>query len=186
MLSTGTFVLAFALSADAFAASLAKGAQHARLTTGRSVAVAGGFATLEALAPLIGWLIGSELGHWIAHVDHWVAFGLLGFMGLRMIRLGLRADAPTAPLSAPTWLALFAVALGTSVDAMAVGVTLALVTDRILPTIAAIAAVTFAMTWIGLRLGHVAGTKIGRFVETLGGFALIAIGTKILIQHLAA
>lgn len=186
MVSAASVVLAFSLSADAFAASLAKGAQYRRLSAYRSIAIAGSFAALEALAPLLGWLIGSRFSDWVAPVDHWIAFGLLGFLGLRMIRHGLSGERESTGSSAPGWLAVGAVALGTSVDGMAVGVTLALVMERILPTVAAIAAVTFAMTWLGLRIGHSAGSRIGRAVETLGGIALFAIGTKILLEHLAA
>jgi manganese efflux pump family protein len=186
MVSVGTLVLAFGLSADAFAASLAKGAQFRRLSTARSAAIAASFATLEALAPLIGWLVGSRFGHWVAPFDHWVSFGVLGALGVRMIVQGITAGKEGRPSPAPTMLAMVAVALGTSIDGAAVGVTLALVSERIVPMLAAIATVTFGMAWIGLRIGHGVGMRVGRIVEILGGIGLIAIGTKILVEHLLA
>lgn len=184
---SGTVVgMAFAVSTDAFAASLAKGAQFPRLSWGRTAAIAGSFATLEAFAPLAGWLIGREAGQWLTHLDHWIAFGLLGILGLSMILRGQRADAKDSSVSAPTWLAVGLVALATSIDAAAVGMTLALVLEQILPALAVIAAVTFIMTWTGLRLGRTAGFRLGKVVETLGGLTLIAIGFKILAEHLLA
>jgi len=186
MISGAVVGMAFAVSTDAFAASLAKGAQFPRLTWRRTAAIAGSFATLEAFAPLAGWLIGREAGQWLTHLDHWIAFGLLGLLGLSMIFRGGRAKAENSALSAPTWLTIALVALATSIDAVAVGLTLALVLEQILPALAVIAAVTFIMTWAGLRLGRSASFRLGRVVETLGGLTLIAIGTKILAEHLLA
>lgn len=186
MFSTATFALAMSLSADAFAVSLAKGALFPNLPIRRSLVIAGSFALLEALAPLAGWLIGSTFGPWLAAVDHWVAFGLLGFLGLRMMLQGRTCNGAGQLLAPPGWIAVAVMALGTSVDGLAVGVTFALVMDRILPLLVAIAVVTFLMVWIGLRLGHLAGSRLGRIVQTLGGLGLILIGTKILFEHLIA
>lgn len=186
MFSTATFALAMSLSADAFAVSLAKGALLPRLPIRRSLVIAASFAFLETLAPLAGWLIGSTLGPWLAAVDHWVAFGLLGFLGLRMLLQARNSGGGGQLLAAPGWIAVAAMALGTSVDGLAVGVTFALVLDRILPLLVAIAVVTFLMVWIGLRLGHLAGSRLGRIVQTLGGLGLILVGTKILFEHLMA
>ena len=187
MFSTATLALAISLSADAFAASLAKGASFPRLPVRRSLLIAASFAVLETLAPLAGWLIGSALGPWLAAVDHWVAFGLLAFLGLRMVWQSMEAGAVQhGPQAAPGWGVVVAAALATSVDGLAAGVTFALVIDRILPLLAAIAIVTFFLVWLGLRLGHAAGSRLGRIVQTLGGCTLILIGTKILVEHLAA
>jgi len=186
MFSTATFALAVSLSTDAFAASLAKGASFPRLPIRRSLAIAGSFAVLEALAPLAGWLIGSNLGPWLAAVDHWVAFALLGFLGLRMVWQSRRSETGGHAPAALGWGAVAIAALATSIDGLAAGVTFALVMDRILPLLAAIAIVTFLMVWIGLRLGHAAGSRLGRIVQTLGGLGLMAVGTNILLTHLAA
>jgi putative Mn2+ efflux pump MntP len=186
MFSVATLALAFGLSADAFAASLAKGAQHRHLSFRRTAVIAACFAVLEVLAPLAGWFAGREFGHLIAAWDHWVAFGLLSFLGLRMLRLREDAAREESVLSAPAWGGVLAVALGTSADAATVGVTLALVMDEILPVLTAIGAVTFAMAWVGLRLGRIAGAGLGRLVERAGGVLLIGIGVKILVEHLTA
>lgn len=188
MVTTASFVLAISLSADAFAASLAKGAQFRHLSVRRSLLIAAGFALLEALTPLAGWLIGSTLGPWLAAVDHWVAFALLSVLGVRMLwsRAETGQESGFAASAAPGWAAIALAAMGTSVDGLAVGVTLALVMEHILPVLAVIALVTFTMVWIGLRIGHAAGIRIGRAVQTLGGIGLIAIGTKILLEHVLA
>jgi len=186
MFSTATLALAISLSADAFLAALAKGAQFPRLPVRRSLAIAAGFALLEALAPLAGWAIGSGLGPWLAAVDHWVAFGLLAFLGLRMLAAQpAHAAEPTGSGVAPGWLAIAALAVGTSLDGLAAGMTFALVMDRILPLLAAIGLVTFVLVWLGLRIGHLAGSRLGRAVQTLGGLTLVAVGTSILLEHLA-
>lgn len=186
MFTTATFAFALSLSADAFAVSLAKGAQFPHLPVRRSLLIAAGFAVLEALTPLVGWLIGSGLGPWLVEVDHWLAFAILAVLGIRMIwqAAGTTGDAGPATMVAPSLAALAAAAFGSSVDGFAVGMTFALMTERIVPMLLAVVAVTFAMAWVGLRLGHVAGSRLGAVVQALGGLGLIAIGTKILLEHL--
>ncbi len=186
MFSIATFALAMSLSADAFAASLAKGALFPSLPIRRSLLIAASFAVLEALAPLAGWMIGNTLGPWLAAVDHWVAFGLLGFLGMRMVWQSAQGGGTLQVLPSPGWIAVAVTALGTSVDGLAAGVTFALVMDRILPLLVTITIVTFLMVFLGLRLGHAAGSRLGRIVQRLGGLGLMAIGTKILFEHLMA
>jgi manganese efflux pump family protein len=186
MFTTTALAFAFSLSADAFAVSLAKGAQFRHLTVRQSLVIATGFAVLETLTPLLGWLIGSSFGPWLAAADHWVAFGLLGLLGLRMLRRQPADAKSLAARVAPGWLALAVTAMGTSVDGLAVGVTMALVVERIVPLLATIALVTFGLVWFGLQLGYVAGNGLGRPVQVLGGLGLIGIGTKILVEHLMA
>jgi manganese efflux pump family protein len=179
-----TILLAFSLSTDAFAASVAAGAQPRRLSTDRAISVAASFALFESLALGLGYVFGSSFGHWLADVDHWLAFGLLAVLGVRMI---VRAGAATddADRDCPRqWPAVLLTSLATSIDGLVVGMTLALVTDAILPTLLTIAAVCFVMTWIGLRIGRTAGQGIGSVIETLGGLCLVAIGVKILVSHL--
>ncbi len=184
MTSISVVGLAFALSADAFAATVSKGVQCRDLSHFRRLAIAVSFAVMETLAPVVGWLAGREFGHLIAAWDHWVAFGILAFLGVRMIRQGTRPGAAGPPAAAPGFLALFALTLGTSVDAASVGITFALVSERILPAIAAVATVTFIMAWMGLHIGRLVGTGAGRIVETFGGLILIGLGLKVLYAHL--
>ncbi|HEY8579543.1 MAG TPA: manganese efflux pump MntP family protein [Beijerinckiaceae bacterium] len=182
-----TAIIAFSLSTDAFAASIAKGARFRNLSMLRTTGIALGFGFLEALAPLLGYLLGKQFEGLIADVDHWVAFGLLSVLGARMIWKSVQDErAEAAPVAAPTWGLVALTALGTSVDASAVGVTLALVSDNIPLTLLAIGFVTFAMTFLGLRLGGLIGEKVGRWAEGIGGVGLAVIGLHILLTHLGA
>lgn len=186
----GIAALSLSMSADAFAASIARGAATRPTLSG---AIKGGlvFGVIEALTPLLGWMVGIATASFVGAVDHWIAFTLLGFVGGRMIWEALtREDEDTqAAPAAAGWrgaLALVAVAIGTSIDAAAVGVSLALVGQNIVMIAAAIGFATFAMTTIGLSIGRMVGSKLGRVVEMAGGATLIAIGSWILADHLGA
>jgi putative Mn2+ efflux pump MntP len=177
-------VIAFSLSSDAFAASVAKGAKFSGMSWNRSVCIALGFGVLEALAPLFGYLVGQQFSSVIADVDHWIALVLLGFLGARMIyRSYLDEPDDGETSSAPGWGPVFLTALGTSVDATIVGVTLALVSDNIPLTLFIVGFVTFVMTLIGLRLGGVIGERAGNWAEFVGGVGLIGIGLNIFVTH---
>jgi putative Mn2+ efflux pump MntP len=181
-----TLILAFSLSTDAFAASVAKGARFPKMGFGRIAAIAFSFGLLEASAPLLGYLLGMQFAGAIEAFDHWIAFTILGFLGGRMIWMSFEEDAEDTDTAMPTVAAVFATALGTSVDATAVGVSLALFSDNIPLTLATIGAVTLTMTLIGLRLGGVIGARTGKWAERIGGVGLFAIGAKILVSHLTA
>jgi len=180
-----TLVLAFSLSTDAFAASVAKGARFPNMGFGRIAAIALSFGVLEACAPLVGYLLGLQFAGTIEAIDHWIAFGILGFLGGRMIWKSFEDEEQEIGATMPTVAAVFATALGTSVDATAVGVSLALFSDNIPLTLLTIGAVTLAMTLIGLRLGGVIGERTGKWAERIGGVGLFAIGAKILVTHLS-
>src|SRR4051812_31156900 len=179
-----TAILAFSLSSDAFAASLVKGARFPHMPWARTTLIALGFGALEGLAPLLGYGIGREFAGMVEDFDHWVAFAILGGLGAAMIWKSFGAPEKKAVLSAPRWSAVAATALGTSVDAIAVGLTLALFSDNIPLTLAAIAGVTFLMVLMGLRLGSTVGDRASLWVERLGGVGLMAIGANILVTHL--
>ncbi|MDH7794869.1 MULTISPECIES: manganese efflux pump MntP family protein [unclassified Beijerinckia] len=181
-----TALLAFSLSSDAFAVSIANGARAPRMSIVRTTTIAASFGLLEAVMPLIGYLLGRHFAGAIESVDHWIAFAILGFLGVRMIWMSFKTDTPTGVAMPLSVAAVFATALGTSVDATAVGVTLALVETDIAMTLLAIGFVTFAMAWIGLHLGREIGRRAGAWAERFGGLGLIAIGSNILITHLAA
>lgn len=181
-----TTILAFSLSTDAFAASIAKGARFPGMSLPRVASIAFGFGLLEALAPLVGYLLGLQFAGAIEAFDHWIAFAILGFLGGRMVWKSFHEDEADELSIAPTFAAVIATALGTSVDATAVGITLALFSDNIPLTLLAIGFVTFMMTLIGLRLGGVVGARTGRWAELIGGIGLALIGTNILIKHLGA
>lgn len=178
-----TAILAFSLSSDAFAASIAKGARFSGMSWNRSFAIALGFGLLEALAPLAGYLLGQQFASVIEDVDHWIALVLLGFLGLRMVVRSYVDEPEERANGAPTWGAVIATALGTSVDATIVGVTLALVSDNIPLTLFTIGFVTFGMTFIGLRLGGVIGARAGKWAEFFGGIGLAGVGLNIFVSH---
>ena len=154
MNSFATTVLAFSMSADAFAAALGKGSVLHRPRLGEALRTGLVFGTVEAITPVIGWAAGIAASTYIAAIDHWIAFALL-----------------------------LVTAVGTSIDAMAVGVTLALVNADIAMTAVAIGLATFLMTTIGILIGRIIGGRFGRMAEALGGLGLIGIGTRILIEH---
>jgi len=186
----GIVALSLSMSADAFAASIARGAATRPSFAG---AVKGGlvFGIVEAITPLLGWAVGLATASFVGAVDHWIAFLLLGLVGGRMVWEAVhRAETNDAPSIATTgWragLVLVATAIGTSIDAAAVGVSLALIGENILLIAAAIGFATFVMTTIGLSVGRMAGARLGRAVEIVGGTLLIAIGSVILYEHLTA
>jgi putative Mn2+ efflux pump MntP len=182
-----TFFLALSLSADAFAASVAKGVRYPQMSLGQTVAIATGFAVLEALAPLVGFLLGQQFASVIENYDHWIAFGILAALGLRMLHRSFQPqDFRQEAGPGPGIATVFATALGTSIDATAVGLTLALISANIPLTLLMIAVVTFLATLIGLRLGGTLGTRAGVWAERAGGLGLIAIGSTILHSHLVA
>lgn len=179
-----SIVLAFSLSTDAFAASIAKGARFPSLPVSRVILIALSFGVLEASAPLLGYVLGLQFAGFIEDFDHWIAFGILAALGFRMIWKSFSEEATEENGTVPTVAAVFATALGTSVDATAVGITLALFSDNIPFTLMAIGFVTFVMTLAGLRLGGLIGERIGRWAEFAGGLGLCAIGLNILRTHL--
>lgn len=177
-------VLSLSMSTDAFAAAVGRGA--ARRPDWRSAVKAGAvFGIIEALTPLIGWSLGLIAAGFVEKVDHWIAFGLLAVVGGKMIWEAFQpthADHPTPARSGP-W-ALVATAVGTSIDAAAVGVGLAFLGANIWIIALSIGLTTFALTTIGMLIGRSLGARFGKIAELVGGLALIALGTLILLEHL--
>ncbi len=181
-----TVLIALAMSADAFAAALGKGTALARPRFGEALRIGIVFGVIETLTPLIGWVLGTVAARYIVSWDHWLAFFLLLLLGLRMIHAGLskrRVEAEKPQRHALGVLMLTGVA--TSIDAMAVGASLALIEAPILPVALAIGVATLVMATMGVMLGRVLGTVAGRWAEALGGLILIGIGSAILYEHLA-
>ncbi|EGC17835.1 putative sporulation protein YtaF [Kingella denitrificans] len=183
-----TILLALGMSVDAFAAALARGAGSLHYTWRQTVKTALIFGIVETITPLIGWLAGSMAQKFIAEYDHWLAFGLLLALGLKMIWGALHDDDEAAaadgnPTDA-TLLLTVVTAIATSIDSMVVGVGLAFLDANIWLTALAIGTSTTIMAAIGLRLGRLLGQKIGSRAEMAGGVVLIGIGTFILLEHL--
>lgn len=184
-----TLTLAFGMSVDAFAAAIGKGAALDRPRFSEALRTGLIFGTVEAITPVIGWAAGLAASASVAAIDHWIAFALLALVGGRMLRAAARPPAAEAGASGPArprrhgFLILLATAVGTSLDAMAVGVSLAFIEADITVAALAIGLATALMATIGLLLGRCLGSRFGRVAEALGGVALIALGAKILAEH---
>ncbi len=178
-------IIALGLSFDSFVVSVCGGLsmckKHLRLRD--TFKIAGSLAFFQALMPLIGWFLGNTVKDLIQDYDHWVAFVLLMFLGIKMIYESSKSS--VSKIKKPTeWRVLIPMSLATSIDALAVGITFAfLVKNMILPVIV-IGLTTFAVSLTGLYMGRKMGTRLASKAEILGGIILICIGFKILIEHL--
>ena len=172
-------LLAFALAMDAFAVALTQGARFRPDLRG-GVAIAATFGVFQALMPLAGWGIGAAALAYVEAVDHWIAFGLLTFLGLRMLRGHVGEEEASRKL---TGRALIVAGVATSVDALAAGITLPTLGVDPLLAAALIGLVTFAMSGAGVMIGRVAGDRWGAWAERAGGVVLIGLGVGILGQH---
>jgi len=182
-----TLFLAFAMSTDAFAAAIGKGASLHRPRWREAIKTGLIFGVIEALTPIIGWFLGKAASQYVSAWDHWIAFTLLCVLGARMIFNSFKASeaAEERPTKHSFWL-LAVTGFATSIDAMAVGAGLAFVDVNIYSTAAAIGLATATMVTIGVMVGRVVGSVVGRRAELAGGFVLIAIGGIILAEHLTA
>jgi len=180
--AAATAVLAFSMSMDAFAAAIGKGAALRRPHLTEALRTGLIFGVVEAITPIIGWAVGVAAVAWIAQIDHWVAFALLGVLGVHMACKALSStDREPAPRHSLSKLVLTAFA--TSLDAMAVGISLAVIQVDIAAAATAIGLATFLMATIGTLTGHWLGPALGRGAEFAGGLCLVAIGLKILLDH---
>ena len=177
------FILAVGLAMDAFAVSICKGLSIRGLLPRHALIVGLWFGAFQALMPLIGWLLGAAFADMIAAVDHWIAFALLAFIGGNMIREALGGDEEECdPSLAPLTMLLLAVA--TSIDALAVGITFAFLRVSILPAATLIGVCTFVISAAGVKVGNLFGARYKSRAELLGGVVLVLIGLKILLEHL--
>lgn len=177
------FIIAVSLSMDAFAVSVCKGLSTGRPRLGHCLACGGWFGAFQAGMPLIGWLLGVRFQEMIVSIDHWIAFVLLGLIGFNMVRgsRGGEAEELDASFSVRAMLPL---AVATSIDALAVGVTFAfLQVDNILSAVAFIGVTTFVLSAAGVRVGAVFGVRFKSRAELAGGLILMGMGIKILAEH---
>jgi putative Mn2+ efflux pump MntP len=180
------FFLALAMSTDAFAAAVGKGIALDRPRWSEALRTGLIFGVIEALTPLVGWALGHAAADYVRAWDHWIAFTLLGVLGLRMIFAALfnREDPDASKPERHGFWILAVTGFATSIDAMAVGVGLAFLDARILPIAIAIGTTTGIMVTLGVMLGRVLGRVAGRWAEAVGGVLLILIGSTILVEHL--
>lgn len=177
--------IALGLAMDAFAVSIVAGLSIPRVTGRHVFRLAWHFGLFQFLMPIIGWAAGRTVEQYVAAVDHWVAAGLLGFIGGRMLLEAARATERAAfSGSDPTrGLLLVTLSLATSLDALAVGISIGLLRVSILTPSVVIGLVAGALTVVGITLGTRIGQRFGRWASVLGGAVLIAIGVKIVLAH---
>lgn len=178
------FVIAVGLSMDAFAVSVCKGLAVQKIRGRHVMSVGMYFGGFQALMPLIGYFLGKQFESMIASVDHWIAFVLLALIGGNMAREALSGDEEEKPDDSFGFKTMLPLAVATSIDALAVGVTFAFLRVSILPAVLLIGATTFAISAGGLRVGNVFGTRYKSKAELVGGVILIGLGGKILVEHL--
>lgn len=176
--------IAFSMSVDAFAAATSKGVALKKPKFSHALKIGLIFGSVEAATPIIGWLLGLAASSMIAAIDHWVAFGILTIIGSKMLYDGFQEGEAERKESHHIGILLLT-AIGTSIYAMAIGVMIALLDKNIWVMALMIGTATFLMATIGIMTGHYIGTKSGKIAERLGGLCLIAIGIKILIEHLS-
>lgn len=177
------FITAVGLSMDAFAVSVCKGLALKKIDLKKICIVGLWFGGFQAIMPLLGYLLGSQFKQSVEALDHWIAFVLLALIGINMIKEALSQDEEKADdsLSFKTMLLL---AVATSIDALAVGITYAFLQVAIVPAVSFIGITTFILSAIGVKVGNVFGMKYKSRAEFAGGVILILIGVRILLEHL--
>jgi putative Mn2+ efflux pump MntP len=186
------FLLSVGLAMDATAVSAARGLAVSRILPRHIGLVAGFFGGAQALMPLIGWTVGNTIGRLVEAWDHWIAFGLLAFIGAKMLweartndgEDGANEGANVADPFAFKVMALLAIA--TSIDALAAGITLPMLDAPLLLSLVTIGLTTALLSALGLYAGRRFGKALGKRLDVLGGLVLIGLGVKILIEHLSA
>ena len=177
------FILAVGLSMDAMAVSICKGLSVSKTEKKQMLIVGLYFGGFQALMPLLGYWLGVNFQTFVESVDHWIAFVLLGLIGLNMIKESREdevdeLDAQFGPAS------MIPLAIATSIDALAVGITFAFLKVSIIPAVSFIGITTFTLSAVGLVIGNKLGARSKSKAELLGGVVLICMGTKILLEHL--
>lgn len=181
-------LLAFGLSFDSFAVSVSSGMILPGIRFFKACIFAFSLAFFQGLMPVLGWYAGLTVRDELAFIDHWIAFGLLGILGIKMILESLKAEEHKNNFNPLKPSVLLAMSLATSIDALIVGVSFAFIqnpdSETIILPVLIIGSVTFIVSMLGILFGKKAGTRLGKRMEMLGGVILIAIGFKILVEHL--
>ena len=177
------FLIAVGLSMDAFAVSVCKGLAMPKCTFKKAAIVGLWFGGFQALMPAIGYILGAQFQETIASIDHWIAFVLLALIGGNMIHEALDNDEEEADASLDVK-PMFLLAVATSIDALAIGITFAFLKVNIIPAVCFIGIVTFIISFAGVKIGNVFGVRYKNKAEIVGGVILILLGLKILLEHL--
>ncbi len=179
-------ITAIGLAMDAFAVAICKGLSTCRVKMKHMVIAGLWFGGFQAAMPLLGYLLGKTFRQYIESIDHWIAFALLVLLGLNMLKEALSKDNECSCTDASlAFSVMLTMAIATSIDALAVGITYALLPDvNIFVAIGSIGVITFLLSAGGVKIGSVFGAKNKRYAELAGGVVLILMGTKILLEHL--
>lgn len=182
---TELLLVAVGLSMDAFAVAVCKGLSMSKINYKRGVLIALFFGIFQALMPLIGWILGVQFERYIVSFDHWIAFVLLGFIGGKMIFEAFEKEKEECCDKFSIG-ELFVLAIATSIDALAVGITFALIAPSvgIVAAVSLIGVITFVLSFIGVIIGNKFGSKYKKCAELAGGIILCLMGVKILLEHL--
>ena len=175
--------LAVGLSMDAFAVSICKGLAMRENVLGKGVIIGLWFGGFQALIPIIGFFLGTQFKDQITSIDHWIAFILLGLIGINMVKESLSDEEENADASIEIK-EMFMLAVATSIDALAVGITFAFLNVHIVSAASMIGVCTFLISFAGVKIGNIFGTKYKSKAELAGGIILILLGFKILLEHL--
>jgi putative Mn2+ efflux pump MntP len=178
-------LLAIGVSMDAFAVSIGKGLSAKRVTWREALTVGLWFGGFQALMPVIGYYLGISFADLVTKVDHWIAFGLLVLIGGNMIREALSKEEDKPADSSFGFRTMLVLAIATSIDALALGISFAFLGTNLWRAILVIGLTTFAFSVVGLLIGKKVGTRFHAGAEILGGVILILIGVKILLEHLS-
>lgn len=176
-------VIAVGLAMDAFAVSIVTGSAYKRLHVKHALRMAAFFGGFQAFMPLVGSLAGLSLKDYITCCDHWIAFGLLSAVGAKMIYESFKIKSVEENPDPSNLFVLLALSVATSIDALAIGITLSFITRSVAVAVTIIGLITFALSYLGVVIGQRFGHFFENKIEILGGLILIAIGAKILIEH---
>ncbi len=177
------FITAVGLSMDAFAVSVCKGLSMKKLSWKKAVIIGLWFGGFQALMPTLGYLLGTRFKGYVNAIDHWIAFVLLALIGVSMVREA-RSPEKDETNDSTDLKTMFLLAVATSIDALAVGVTYAFLQVRILPAVSFIGIITLILSIVGVKIGNMFGLKYKAKAEIFGGIILILMGLKILLEHL--
>ena len=177
-------IIAFGLAADAFAVSVGAGASGLPDERRSMVRLSFHFGLFQFLMPVLGWLAGIEVARWVESYDHWIAFVLLTWVGARMIQNGLSGEAVDEKRDPSRGMLLVMLSIATSIDALAIGFSLALLNISIWYPAVVIGVITGGTSFIGILLGKKLSRRIGKTAEIVGGLFLILIGIHIVVSHI--
>ena len=177
-------LIAVGVSMDAFSVSICKGLTTKRFSLRMALVCGLWFGAFQALMPVVGYFLSSQFARFIGSVDHWIAFGLLFLIGANMIREAVAGKEDSKQTNALDFKTMLLLAVATSIDALAVGVSFACIQVELWSSVGLIGLTTFVFSVLGVKIGNVFGTKFKKNAEVFGGIILIIIGLKILLEHL--